>query len=199
MNGYLQSEAWMRILENSPAALDEQNAALLQSIFKPRVFKRDMFFLHAGEESTEIGVVASGTFRSFYNNLAGNDITKYFYTEGGVLLSYFAYLKKRESMYSIQALEDSEIFVTKISDFAKITEGNYQLLLLCKKVMDCILIMKEEHASSFTLLNSTQRYQKFLADYPGLEERIKQHQLASYLGITPVSLSRIRKRLNLNK
>jgi len=51
--------------------------------------------------------------------------------------------------------------------------------------------MKEEHACSFKLLNSAERYQQFLAQYPGLGKRIKQYQLASYLGITSVSLSRI--------
>lgn len=59
--------------------------------------------------------------------------------------------------------------------------------------------MKEEHACSFKLLNSAERYQQFLAQYPGLGKRIKQYQLASYLGITSVSLSRIRNKLNLNK
>ncbi len=87
----------------------------------------------------------------------GNDITKYFYAEGGILFSYAAYLSQKESMYYIQALEDSEILVAKISDFEKIVKENYQLLLFYKKMTDNALIMKEEHASSFKLLNSRAR------------------------------------------
>lgn len=102
-------------------------------------------------------------------------------------------------MYYIQALEDSEILVAKISDFEKIVEGNYQLLLFYKRMIDSVLVAKEEHASSFKLLNSLKRYKQFLTVYPGLEKRLKQCHLASYLGITPVSLSRIRKKSNLNK
>lgn len=101
-------------------------------------------------------------------------------------------------MYSIEALEDSKIMVAKLSDFETITDGNYQLLLLYKKMIDEILVTKEEHAFSFKLLNSVERYQQFLKAYPGLEQRIKQCHLASYLGITPVSLSRIRRKLHLN-
>ncbi|WP_373687933.1 hypothetical protein [Clostridium estertheticum] len=66
-------------------------------------------------------------------------------------------------------------------------------------MIDSALILKEEHASSFKLLNSLEQYKQFLSAYPGLEKRIKQCHLASYLGITPVSLSRIRKKLNINK
>lgn len=76
---------------------------------------------------------------------------------------------------------------------------NYQLLFFYKKMVDAMLVKKEKHASSFTLQSNAQRYQQFLADYPGLEKRIKQYQLASYLGMTPVTLSRIRKKLNLIK
>jgi len=65
--------------------------------------------------------------------------------------------------------------------------------------LDDALVLKEEHACSFKLLDSAERYMQFLAQYPGLEKRVKQYHIASYLGITPVSLSRIRKKLDLNK
>lgn len=196
-NGY--DGLWMNLLESKAISLDEENIALLKNISKPKLLKKDMFFIQEGEKSTEIGFIVKGVFRSYYIDKIGNDITKYFYAEGGTLFSYMAHLCQKESMYYIQALEDSELLVVKISDFEKIVEGNYQLLLFYKKMIDSVLIVKEEHASSFKLLSSTERYKQFLVTYPGLEKRLKQCQLASYLGITPVSLSRIRKKLNLNK
>lgn len=199
MNENIYHDLFIKFSRNIGIYLDEENIALLKSIFKPRLLKKDAFFLHGGEKSSEIGFVINGAFRSYYIDKNGNDITKYFYSEGGILLSYVAYLSKSESMYTIQALEDSKILVAKISDFEKIVDGNYKILLFYKKALDKILVMKEEHASSFKLLNSTGRYKKFLDEHPDLENRIKQCHLASYLGITPVSLSRIRSKLNLNK
>lgn len=199
MNENVYDSLWMNLLKSKAISLDEESIALLQNIFKPKVLKKDMFFLQEGEKSTEIGFVIKGVFRSYYIDRKGNDITKYFNAEGGILFSYAAYLSKKESMFYIQALEDSEILVAKISDFEKIVEGNYQLLLFYKKMIDGVLVVKEEHANSFKLLNSMERYKQFIAAYPGIEKRLKQCQLASYLGITPVSLSRIRKKLNLNK
>jgi ribosome-associated toxin RatA of RatAB toxin-antitoxin module len=55
-------------------------------------------------------------------------------------------------------------------------------LAFYKKILDDALIMKEEHASSFKLLTNVERYKQFLAQYPGLEKRVKQYQLASFLG-----------------
>lgn len=199
MDKNIYDNLWMNLLKNNPISIDEENISLLSDIFKLRILKKDAFFLQEGENSTEIGFIISGIFRSYYVDKIGNDITKYFYTEGGILFSYAAYLSQKESMYYIQALEDSEILVAKISDFERIIEGNYQLLLFYKKMIDRVLVIKEEHASSFKLLNSIERYKQFLATYPDLEKRIKQYYLASYLGITPVSLSRIRKKLNINK
>lgn len=187
------------LLKSKGISLDKESIELLHGIFKPKEIKKDMFFLKEGESSKEIGFITKGAFRSYYIDKTGDDITKYFFYEGGILFSYVAYLSQKEAMYYIQALEDSEILVAKISDFEKIVEGNYKLLLFYKKMIDSILVMKEEHASSFKLLPSTERYKQFLAVYPGLEKRIKQCHLASYLGITPVSLSRIRKKLNINK
>ncbi|OAA94498.1 Crp/Fnr family transcriptional regulator [Clostridium coskatii] len=199
MNENVNNVLWENLLKSNGISLDEESIDLLSNISKPRVLKKEMFFLQEGEKSTEIGFIIKGVFRSYYIDKSGNDVTKYFYLEGDILFSYAAYLSQKESMYCIQALEDSEILVVKISDFEKIVEGNYQLLLFYKKMIDKVLVIKEEYAVSFKLLNSVKRYKQFLDTYPGLEDRIKKCHLASYLGITPVSLSRIRRKLNLNK
>lgn len=199
MNNNVYDHLWLRLFENNDIYLGKESISLLQNICKPRILKKDMSFLEAGEKSTEIGFIVKGVFRSYYIDKMGNDITKYFYSEGGILFSYAAYLSQKETEYYIQALEDSEVLVAKISDFEKIVEGNYKLLLFYKKMIDSVLVMKEEHASSFKLLNSVERYKQFVSIYPDLEKRIKQRYLASYLGITPVSLSRIRKKLTINK
>lgn len=189
----------MNLLKKPELALGEKDTAILLGIFQRRLIRKEDFFLECGERSTEVGLILNGVFRSFYVDQSGNDVTKNFTAQGEILLSYYAHLTQSESKYYIQALEDSEILAAPISEFEKAVEGNYQLLLFYKKLVDGMLVKKEKHASSFTLLNSEQRYQQFLTDYPGIEKRVKQYQIASYLGITPVTLSRIRKKLDLIK
>lgn len=187
------------LLKNKGITLDQENITLLQDVLIERTIKKEDYFLREGEKSTEIGFVVNGLFRSFYIDDKGNDVTKYFYPEKSTLFSYVAYLTDKMSAYDIQALEDSRVFVIKTADLDLIMENNYQLLLLFKKLLDEVLIMKEEHAINFKMMDNVERYQHFTRQYPTLEHKIKQHQLASYLGITPVSLSRIRKRLKINK
>jgi len=199
MSGTIYDHFKEHYLKGEEISLTEEQIALLQSVFKTAAIKRDAFFIKEGEKSTRIGLVVKGVFRSFCIDEKGNDITKHFFAEGSIVCAYAAYLTQAESTYYVQALEDSELLVAEISDFERALDGNYPLLVFLKKILDNVMVMKEHHASSFILLNSVDRYKQFLSEYPGLEKRLKQYQLASYLGITPVSLSRIRKKLNLIK
>ncbi|WP_324824705.1 Crp/Fnr family transcriptional regulator [Sinanaerobacter sp. ZZT-01] len=197
MNKAKTDGVWNELLLRYRVSLDAVNLDILMSIFHQKMMKKNEFFIREGEKSTEIGLIIKGVFRSFYIDEQGNEITKYFHAEGDLLFSYLAYLSQKESTYYLQALEDSEILVTSVADFEKIMEGNYQLLLFNKKITESALVMKEEHAISFKLWDSMERYNNFSICFPGLEQRIKQCDLASYLGITPVSLSRLKaKRLN---
>ena len=190
---------WKNALKDKGILLDEANSLLLENIFKIRVIDKDEFFIKEGDNSTEIGFVLEGVFRSFYIDKNGKDITKYFYAEGSMLFSYLSYLINESSEYDIQSIEESTILVIKVSELEKMMEGNYQLLLLYKKLLDEALVMKEEHAKSFKLMDSKERYEEFHKKYSFIEQRVKQHQLASYLGVTPVTLSRIRKKLRIIK
>lgn len=195
----MQENFFKYILQKKGIAIEEDNISKLSEAFHLRKIEKNAFFIQEGGPSHEIAIVKSGMFCSYYIEKSGLEAIKYFYPEESVLISYYAYLTGKKSAYYMQALEDSEIYVMELSDFKKIVEGNYQLLYLCKKALDEMLIMKEEHASSFTRLTNTERYKQFLNTYPTLEKRVKQYQIASYLGITPVSLSRIRKKLDINK
>lgn len=198
--GEYQSDDYIALyLKQKGIMLAEDCFTLLQNIFVPKKIKRDIYFLQEGEQSIELAMVMKGLFRAYYIDEKGGDITKYFYPEGSMLFSYKAYITRTNSQYSIQALEDSEILVARISDFEEVVKGNTHLISFYKKILDDALVLKEEHACSFKLLDSAERYMQFLAQYPGLEKRVKQYHIASYLGITPVSLSRIRKKLDLNK
>lgn len=195
----MQNDFINDIIHKKGMKLDESSLLALQEGFQRRIVKKGDYFIREGDASNEIAIVKNGIFCAYYIEKTGVEVIKYFYPEESVLVSYYAYLTGHKSGYYMQALEDSEIYVMKLKDFKQMVEGNYNLLYLCKKLLDEILIMKEEHATSFTRLNSIERYQQFLERYPGLEKRVKQYQIASYLGITPVSLSRIRRKLNLNK
>jgi CRP-like cAMP-binding protein len=177
----------------------QDETSVLSGIFKPERMEKDEFFIRQGDRPRRIGYVVRGAFRSYIVTEDGNDVTKYFYCEKSILFSYAAYIQKTESTSSIQALEDSEILTARMDDLEKALDSDPDVASLFKTKLDDVMIMKDRQASSFKLLDSAGRYRQFLVDYPGLENRVKQYHLASYLGITPVSLSRIRKKLDIIK
>lgn len=159
--------------------------------------KKDENFISEGQLPKTIAFVTKGLFRYYYANEKGEEFTKNFFPENSVLSSYSAIIDQRASYFTIQALEDSEI---EVVDYERLTglfqdyEGwNKVLLTLVQKGF----IIKEAREREFLLFDAEERYKSFLNSFPGLDKRVTQHVIASYLRITPESLSRLRRKMGL--
>lgn len=178
---------------------DPGDLEALASITKLERLRKGSYFIREGEDSRRLALVVKGLFRSFYIDDEGRDYTKLFLPEGSILLSYYAHLSGEPSAYFIEALEDSEILVAGLAEFERLAVESRGLLRLYKGLADSVLVEKEGHRLSLIREKGEERYLRFRRERPGLEARLRQRDLASYLGITPVSLSRLRRRLGLNK
>ena len=150
-------------------------------------------FIREGTVPTRFGFVVRGLFRYYYLNANGSEFTKGFFPENNFITSYTAMKANRPSYYGIEALEDSQIVIIDYHHWKElyITHPCWTYFLLA--LLEKGYAKKEARERELLLLNAEERYRIFLAQYPHLEDRIKQHLIASYLGITPVALSRIRK------
>lgn len=155
--------------------------------------KKGEDFIRAGESPRKIAFVRSGLFRYHYTNEDGLEYTKGFFDQNSVLSAYDAVLEDTHSYFTIEALEDSIVETVHYDPFIKLFDEdpcwNEFLVALLQKGY----LAKVTRERELLLLNATQRYENFLKRYPGLERRVKQSIIASYLGIAPESLSRIRK------
>ncbi len=154
--------------------------------------KKDEYFLRAGEIPRQIGFNASGLLRLFYIGRKGKDITKHFCAENSLAISYSAFIKREPSKFSIQALEDSKLLTFTYDDYISLLNSNVCWQIAAKKLAELIFILKENREAELLLLDANSRYQNFINDFPTLLNRIPQYYIASYLRITPESLSRIR-------
>jgi CRP-like cAMP-binding protein len=100
----------------------------------------------------------------------------------------------RESYFWIEAMEDSSVILINYKNWRKLVKNHGCWDSLLKVFLEKVFIKKENREKEFLLDNAETRYKNFLREYPKLEQRIKQHHIASYLGITPVALSRIRNK-----
>jgi CRP-like cAMP-binding protein len=101
-------------------------------------------------------------------------------------------IKNRPSYYTIEALEDSHILTFNYGQWKSLYDHHSCWSKVLLAILEKGYIKKEAREREFLLFSAEERYRSFLDEYPHLENRIKQHQIASYLGITPVALSRIR-------
>ena len=176
------------------AVPQEQESKFLRLVSKKNINKGDDF-VGAGQFPKSIGFVKHGLFRYYYVNRKGEEYTKGFFPVGTVLSSYSAMVEKRPSYFAIQALEDS---VIEVVDYLRLLELINEHVCWKDLVIAFLqkgFITKETREREFLLLDAEERYFKFQERFLSLENRIKQHIIASYLGIAPESLSRIKKKV----
>jgi len=175
--------------------MPEQRVDEFLAIGKPKKVKVSEYFLKAGEIPFKIAWVSTGLFRYVYINDNGDQFTKGIIQEANFLSSYSAMITGSPSYFFIEALEDSEIFEVQFAAFQELMNKDGYWVKFLLKMVEKGFMIKEKRERDLLLLDAETRYQHFLKEFPGLDQRIKQTIIASYLGIKPETLSRIRKKM----
>lgn len=149
--------------------------------------------LEEGKVADRIYLIRKGCLRLYFYN-EGKDITFQFFFEGDYVASFDSLYKGTPSLFSLESIEPSEVLSIKKEDFYNRIESNLSLQLLYEeKIIERFSVY--QHLFLSRIKNTPQqRYEELLRSYPHILQRVPQHYIASYLGITPVSLSRIRNR-----
>ncbi|HYG37342.1 MAG TPA: Crp/Fnr family transcriptional regulator [Cytophagales bacterium] len=183
----------LRSISDMP--LEEINK--FKGICREKTVLKGYFFIREGDVPQKFAFVHQGLFRYYYSDKNGKELTKGFFPENSFITAYSAMARGLGSYYNIEALEDATITVIDFEKWKQLAlnkeHWNYFLIALLEKGY----IKKEKREREFLLCDAEERYKSFLEEYPQLEKRIKQHMIASYLGITPVALSRIRKKMGI--
>lgn len=167
---------------------------MICQLFRTQSFKQGEYIIRAGDTSKELSFINAGLLRYFYQTADGKEYNKSFITENQFSASYSAYLTNSPARFSIQALEDSHLLMADLKTVVGLFNQHRCWEKLGRLLAEQLYIKKEGREAEFLLDDAETRYHKFLKSYPGLEDRVPQYHIASYLGITPVALSRIRKR-----
>ncbi|HHZ05639.1 MAG TPA: Crp/Fnr family transcriptional regulator [Clostridiales bacterium] len=177
--------------------IDRPSIGMLARLFKEvRINKYDNL-IYLGSENSNIYFVVSGILRDYYIDSDGKDRTRFFISEGSMCGEDSLFIGS-SSFTCTQALEDCVLLTITGEDFRYIISKYEQFKDMWVKALEGALAYKIKRENSLLMKNAAQRYMDFLVDYPELEKRIRQKYIASYLGITPVSLSRLRKTLQKN-
>ena len=162
--------------------------------FNKRSIKRKSNLLHADEIAKEVYFIQQGCLRLFYSK-DGEDISAYFFTENMFAGAYDSFISQQPSRYSIEAIEDCLVLFISYEDFQQLFEKLPRMNEWVRKILEVRFVDLHNLFTSQILDTPEERYIRLQEERPDLLNRIPQHQLATHLGVTPVSLSRIRKRL----
>ena len=178
-------------ISNSLHKLDKKELELLALIIKQQEVDKGELLLKEGEIAKNIYWIGSGMLRQFYYK-DGRDITEHFACEGQGVLCITSIFKKEGSKLMVEALEKGTIFKIPYDKLIKLSEKNIQIAGLLRKLLERSLIVSQEKADSWRYEKVRERYERFLNEYPDVAKRASINHIASYLLMTPESLSRVR-------
>jgi CRP-like cAMP-binding protein len=173
--------------------LNGEDEKLLHRVLSVRHFKKGEHLLAEGEVST-----------SFYFNLAGFvrlyyvkdtvEKTAYFYPENTFISAYESFVQQTPSKLNLQVTEDTSLIELTVKTSAELLSHSPKFETLARIAMEDELIAHQKIIASLLTLTPEERYFQLMKENPEVFQRVPQHYIASYVGVQPESLSRIKKR-----
>jgi CRP-like cAMP-binding protein len=162
---------------------------------KPRLLETGECFCSFGQKNHEVAFIRSGIVRYFVTLPDGEEASKDFSAAGSFTLSFGSAAARVPAQVAIAAVVPTELVVWPHQVLLDLYASDIEWQKLGRRVAEILYFRKEQRELSFLLLDAPTRYQKFLEQFVADADRIPQYYIASYLGIRPQSLSRLRKKL----
>lgn len=166
----------------------------LEPLFEPVSLKRNDYLVRQGDWVQYCYLLLEGVVRVYYSS-EGSEYNKTFFVPGTFPTPLTALLSDSPCQLTFQALVASQLVRFSYRKFRALFEKHRCLESLMLRILEEIWIKKERHDIRMVTNDATTNYLIFREEYPGLENLIPQYHIASYLGITPIQLSRIRAQL----
>jgi CRP-like cAMP-binding protein len=188
----------MRIPDELKIALQKitgttgENLSALDKLCSIKYYKKKAFFLKSGDIAHHSGFVMEGAFREYYADNNGREYNKAFSFKGDFTGSYYDLHRQKPSLVTIEALADSSVVVIDHKKYQNLVESDPFWLKVSYQLAHNLLMKKFEKEEQLLTLSAAERYELLQKQYPELEQLVPAYHIASYLGITPISLSRIR-------
>jgi CRP-like cAMP-binding protein len=187
-------EVFFQTLQNK-VAFNEEELSIIKTYLTSKKLRKKQYLFQEGDPCKFIAFVEKGALRSYTIDDKGVERIRQFALEGWTISDLYSFLTVEPATYNIEALEDSELVL--------ISKGAHEELLKTLPKYETWIriqitgayIAMQRRLTSIISLSLEERYASFTSLYPELVQRVPQHMIAAYMGLTPETLSRVRKKL----
>jgi len=175
---------------NQHSSLSPDDFNVLLKLFTQKKYDSKAHIVNPNEDNSSVFFIISGLVRYYYLTSDGKEWNRAFLADNMMSTSFSQDAGKIEP-YGIQALEETKVLIADFSEFQLLFDDSPMIERLHRKLVESILTKKMNRERSFLQNSAKLRYIDFVEQYPNVLRRITQYHLASYLGVTEASLSRI--------
>ena len=180
-----------RELARRYSTMTHEELDLLESILVPMKYGKNEMILREGETCTNIYWVVKGLVRQFYYK-NGKELSEYMATENSIVMCIESLFREQPTHLQIKAIEPTVLIAMPKADLEAVAMKSVNIQILYRKILEESLILSQIHADMLRFESAQDRYQKLIKRQPQLVLRAPLVYIASYLQMTPETLSRVR-------
>ena len=184
---------------NEKVNLSKEEEEVIKQYLTPKKLRKKQYLLQEGDICKHIAFVEKGALKAYVVDDAGAESIIQFALEGWVISDLYSFLTGEPATYNIDALENAELVLISKSAHEELLKKLPKYETYIRLQITGAYIALQKRLTSIISLPLEERYKNFLAVYPNIAQRVPQHMIASYMGLTPETLSRVRSRMASRK
>jgi len=180
---------------NEKVSFTTEEQAIIKTYLTPKKLRRKQYLLQEEDVCKVIAFVEKGALRAYTVDEKGAEHIIQFALEGWTISDLYSFLTGEPATYNIDALEDSELVLISKQAQEELMKQVPKYETYIRLQLTGAYIAMQRRLTSIISMPLEERYTNFIAQYPTIAQRVPQHMLASYMGLTPETLSRVRKKM----
>ncbi len=180
---------------NQKVALTKEEEALIKTYLTPKKLRKKQYLLQEGDTCKAFAFVEKGALKSYTLDENGNECIIQFGIEGWTISDMYSFLTGEAATYNIDAIEDAELVIITKTAHEELLQQLPKYETYTRINITGAYIAMQKRLTSIISTPVEERYTAFTDKYPDIVKRVPQHMIASYLGLKPETLSRIRRRI----
>ena len=180
---------------NEKVTLTSAEEEIIRTYLTPKKLRKKQYLLQEGDVCRSIAFVEKGALREYSVDENGNEQIFQFAVEGWTISDLYSFLTGESATYNIDALEDSELVLINKAAHEDLLKKQPKYETYIRLQVTGAYLALQKRLTSVLSLSPEERYKNLVQTYPGLVQRFPQHMIASHMGLTPETLSRIRRKM----